>query len=210
MFHKLENIYGDVFEKSLIDDIKNIGINFVAKKGDILIDYGSYIKNTPLLLSGALKVLREDEDGREILLYFIEKGDTCAFSLSCCIGNKKSKIKVIAIEDSEIVFLPIQKIEKWLCKYHTWRNFVFNSYNSKMNEMLQAIDALAFMKMDERLYKLLTDKVKIMGNTILYNTHKEIAESLNTSRVVVSRLLKKLEKEGKLKLYRNKIKVLYG
>ena len=112
------------------------------------------------------------------------------------MGNKKSEIKAVVVEDAEIMLIPVQKMEEWICKYQTWKNFVFESYNIRLEEMLETIDTLAFMKMDERLYKFLTDKVKLIGSTQIENTHQEIAYNLNTSRVVISRLLKKLEKEG--------------
>ena len=124
------------------------------------------------------------------------------------LNSSKSKVRGIAEKDSEVVFIPIDKLEEWLVKYKSWRNFVIDSYNIRLSEMLDAIDTLAFMKMDQRLYKYLTDKVKIMRDPTLNTTHQKIAQDLNTSRVVVSRLLKQLENEGKIKLHRNKIEVL--
>jgi len=208
ILNKLKENYGFLFEEELIEEIAESGFHQCMKRGEKLLEYGSYIKNMPLLLEGSIKIVREDEDGGELLLYFIERGDTCAFSLTCCMGNKKSEIKAVVVEDAEIILIPVAKMEEWLCKYQTWKNFVFESYNMRLEEMLQTIDTLAFMRMDERLYKFLTDKVKLIGNTTISNTHQEIAYNLHTSRVVVSRLLKKLEKEGKIKLYRNKIEVL--
>lgn len=208
MLQKLTDNYGFLFEEKLIEEIAEVGTYLSIERGKKLMEYGSYIKNMPLVLSGSVKIVREDEDKGELLLYFIEKGDTCAFSLSCCMGNKKSEIKAVVVEDAEIMLIPVQKMEEWICKYQTWKNFVFESYNIRLEEMLETIDTLAFMKMDERLYKFLTDKVKLIGSTQIENTHQEIAYNLNTSRVVVSRLLKKLEKEGKIKLFRNKIEVI--
>lgn len=208
MLQKLKNNYGFLFEEELIAEIAKVGSFQSMKRGEQLMGYGSYIKNMPLLLEGAIKVVRQDKEEGELLLYFLEKGDTCAFSLTCCMGNKKSEIKAVVVEDAEIVLIPVQKMEEWLCKYQTWKNFVFESYTLRLEEMLETIDTLAFMKMDERLFKFLTDKVKLIGSTTIENTHREIANNLNTSRVVVSRLLKKLEKEGQIKLFRNKIEVL--
>ncbi len=208
MLEKLKDNYGFLFEEKLIEEIAEVGSFQSLKRGEKLIEYGSYIKTMPLVLKGSIKIVREDEDGGELLLYFIEKGDTCAFSLTCCIGNKKSEVKAVVVEDTEVMLIPVQKMEEWICKYQTWKNFVFESYNIRLEEMLETIDTLAFMKMDERLYKFLTDKVKLIGSTFIENTHQEIAYNLNTSRVVISRLLKKLEKEGKINLFRNKIEVL--
>lgn len=208
MIQQLKDSYGFLFEEKLLEEIASVASFQSMKRGEKLMEYGSYIKNMPLVLNGSIKIVREDEDGGELLLYFIEKGDTCAFSLTCCMGNKKSEIKAVVVEDAEMMLIPVQKMEEWVCKYQTWKNFVFESYNLRLEEMLETIDTLAFMKMDERLYKFLTDKVKLIGSTFIENTHQEIAQNLHTSRVVVSRLLKKLENEGKIKLFRSKIEVL--
>jgi CRP/FNR family transcriptional regulator len=129
-------------------------------------------------------------------------------TLTCCMGQAKSRIRAIAETDGSLLMIPVEKMEDWLTKYKTWRNFVFDSYNVRLMEMLEAIDTLAFMNLDERLYKYLTDKAKVIGNTEIQNTHQEIAYEMHTSRVVISRLLKALEIEGKIKLNRNKIEIL--
>ena len=162
----------------------------------------------PLLLSGAIKVLREDQDGNELLLYFLERGTTCAMTLTCCMGNSRSEIRAIAELDTTLIMVPIQKMEEWTGKYKSWRNFVLASYHTRLMEMLETIDSIAFMNMDERLVKYLRDKQKIGGEPVINSTHQEIAYELNTSRVVVSRLLKKLENLGKIKLNRNSINIL--
>ncbi len=200
--------YGYIFEEALIDEIVKVAKFKEFKADDYLIEIGDYIKSMPLLLHGAIKILREDENGDELLLYFLERGDTCAMTLTCCMGQAKSRIRAIAETDGSLIMIPIEKMEDWLTKYKTWRNFVFDSYNVRLMEMLEAIDTLAFMKLDERLYKYLTDKAKVIGNTEIHNTHQEIAYEMHTSRVVISRLLKALEIEGKIKLHRNKIEIL--
>lgn len=208
MIEQLKESYGFLFEEELITEITKVGLTKSLKRGETLMEIGSSIRYMPLLFKGSIKVVREDSDGNELLLYFLETGDTCAFSLSCCIGNKKSEIKAIIVEDAEMILIPVQKMEEWICKYKTWKNFVFESYNIRLEEMLETIDTLAFMKMDQRLYKFLTDKVKLIGSTNIENTHQQIAHNLNTSRVVISRLLKQLENEKKIKLHRNRIEVL--
>ncbi len=205
---RLKEAYGFIFEEELLKEIAESAKYQKFKADDYLIEIGDYIKNMPLLLHGAIKILREDTEGDELLLYFLERGDTCAMTLTCCLGKSKSKIRAIAETDGEMLMIPIHKMEEWLTKYKTWRNFVFESYNIRLNEMLEAIDTLAFMNMDERLYKYLTDKAKVLGNPEINNTHQEIANELHTSRVVVSRLLKSLENNHKIKLHRNKIEVL--
>lgn len=162
----------------------------------------------PLLVLGAVKVLREDKDGDELLLYFLERGETCAMTLTCCMGQTKSKIRAIAETDTELIMVPIQKMEEWAGKYKTWREFVFESYHNRLMEVLDTIDNIAFHNMDERLLKYLKDKVKVTKSNTIQNTHQEIAYELHTSRVVVSRLLKKLEKIGVVELSRNSINLL--
>lgn len=200
--------YGGIFEKGLLEEISNTAKIIAFKEGDALINTGQYIKSMPLLIDGVIKIMREDFDAGELLLYFLEKGDTCSMTLSCCIGEKKSEIKAIAETDGLVAMLPIQKMEEWLSRYHSWRSFVFQSYNNRFQELLNTIDNIAFMKMDERLYSYLLEKSKLSNSKTIEKTHQEIANELNSSRVVISRLLKVLEKEGKILLSRNSIQLL--
>lgn len=208
MREKLDNYFSFVFEKELLDEIEQVGTYKKLRENELLVDLGDQMKGVPLLLEGAIKIVREDKNGEEILLYFLEKGDTCASSFSSAISNGKCGIRAIAEKESELIFLPKEKLDEWLVKYKSWRNFVIDSYNIRLNEMMETIDTLAFMRMDERLYKYLTDKAQIMRETTLNTTHQDIAYDMHTSRVVISRLLKQLENEGKIKLHRNKIEIL--
>lgn len=205
---KLTSYFNVVFEKELVDEIINVGIYKEVKKNELLLDLGDKFDKIPLILSGAIKISHEDSNGDEIVLYYLEHGDTCTITFGSGLHNSKSEIRGIAEMDSEIIFIPLEKLDEWLVKYKSWRIFVIDSYNTRLSEMIEAIDTLAFMKMDERLFKYLSDKVKVMGDTTLKTTHQEIAQDLNTSRVVISRLLKQLENEQKIKLFRNKIEVL--
>ena len=202
MIDLLQKTYGHIFEKELIDEISRVSVLKDFKEGDVLIDFGDYIKKMPLLISGAIKIMREDLDEGEMLLYFLEKGDTCAMTMACCIGDTKSEIRAVAENDGQIIMIPVNKMEEWLGKYKSWRNYVFSSYNNRLKEMLSAIDNLAFMNMDERIFSYLLDKAKINNSNQILSTHQDIAYDLNTSRVVISRLLKALEKKGKIKLHR--------
>lgn len=204
----LQKTYGHIFEKELIDEIVQVSVHKDFKEGDVLIDFGDYIKKMPLLISGAIKIMREDLDEGEMLLYFLEKGDTCAMTMACCIGDPKSEIRAVAENDGQIIMIPVNKMEEWLGKYRSWRNYVFSSYNNRLKEMLSAIDNLAFMNMDERLISYLFDKAKINNSNRILSTHQDIAYDLNTSRVVISRLLKALEKKGKIKLHRAYIELM--
>ena len=205
---KLNEYYKVVFEKELIDEIVKVGTYKRIKENELLLDIGDNFNNIPLMLTGAIKISRENKNGDEIVLYFLERGDTCTITFGSGLQSSKSKVRGVAEKPSEVIFIPIEKLEEWMVKYKSWRSFVIDSYNIRLNEMLEAIDTLAFLKMDQRLFKYLIDKVQIMRSTELNTTHQEIAIDLNTSRVVVSRLLKQLENEGKIKLFRNKIEVL--
>ena len=203
----ISSLYGELFEADLLAEISTCGIVKSVPKEELLIDIGSYIKHMPLLIHGAIKIIRVDNDGNELLLYFLEKGDTCAMTMTCCMGQSRSEIRAIAEVDTELILLPIEKMEEWL-KYKTWRDFVFESYNSRLYEMLDAIDTLAFMNMDDRLLKYLRNKVIISKSNELRISHQDIAYELNTSRVVISRLLRRFEKENKIKIYRSRVEVL--
>lgn len=205
----LNENYGYIFEEKLIDEIAQVATIKEFNEGDILIDFNDYIKKMPLLISGAIKILREDFDEGEILLYFIEKGETCAMTMACCLGETKSEIRAVAENKGKVVMIPINYMEEWLGKYKSWRGFVFSSYNNRLKEMLSAIDSLAFLNMDKRLLNYLLEKSKINGSKEIRNTHQEIANDLHTSRVVISRLLKALENGGKIKLHRASIELIF-
>lgn len=197
-----------LFDSDLIDKIADVAFLKKFQKADIIIDIGQDLNYIPLLINGNIKVLREDNHGDELLLYVLESGDTCAMSLTCCMVKSVSKIRAIADEDATVIMIPIENMKLWFNTNESWRNFILQSYQVRFDEMLETIDTLAFMKMDERLFKYLTDQVKLSASTNLEITHQEIAEDLHTSRVVVSRLLKQLERENKIELGRNKISVL--
>jgi len=208
MFKELTEHYGHIFEEELLKEINEVGVLKDVSEGEKLVEIGQYIKSMPLLVSGVIKVLREDKEGNELLLYFLQDGDTCAMTMVCCVGQKQSEVRVVAETDTKVIMIPIQKMEEWLSSYQSWRNFVLTTYHTRLNELLDTVDSIAFLKMDERLLKYLKDKIRVTDSKTIYSTHKEIAYDLNTSRVVVSRLLKKLENMGKLELHRNYISII--
>lgn len=205
---QLTEAFGYLFEPELINEIDKVGIWQSAPSQSTFIDVGQPVPGMPLLMEGSLKIMREDEKGDELLLYYIESGDTCAMTLTCCMGNSISQIRAIVEEDARLVMIPVEKMEQWIVDFRSWRSFVLNSYNNRLNELLSAIDSLAFKKLDERLWNYLVDKVKVTSSTDLHITHNEIAYELNSSRVVISRLLKQLENQGKIKMNRNSLEVL--
>ena len=208
MIQELKARYGRQFEDALINEIEQVGTYREVPAGFKLMEIGDYIKGIPLLLSGAIKILREDDEGDELLLYYLEPGDTCSMTLTCCMGDARSEIRAIAETDAKLIMIPVRKMEEWTAKYRSWRNFVFDSYHNRLNELFSTLDSIAFRNLDERLVQYLKEKARITNNKNLYNTHQEIAYELHTSRVVISRLLKKLELMGKISLHRNHIEIL--
>ena len=208
MKHELKESYGYLFEDELINDIDKVGFLKEFKENSEIIKYGQYTKGIPLIISGTIKVLRRNQNGDELVLYFLEKGESCTMTMNCCLGQKKSEIRAIAETDVKIISIPVEKTKDWLQKYRTWMAFVFESYNNRFEEMINAIDNLSFSNMNVRLMKYIKDQVIIQKSTTLTISHKEIAQDLNTSRVVVSRLLKSIENNGKIELGRKKILVL--
>ena len=204
----LQEKYNHILDENLINEIFKIGLFKSFKKDDIIIDIGQKLQYIPLLLSGHIKILREDNDGNELLIYFLEAGETCTMSLTCCMGTSKSKIRAVAEKDSSLLMIPVENMRTWFHNNESWRMFILESYQTRFDEMLEAIDNLAFMKMDERLYKYLINQTVLHDSKNLFVKHQDIAEDLHTSRVVISRILKQLENENKIKLSRNKIEVL--
>jgi CRP/FNR family transcriptional regulator len=196
-----------VFEEDLILEICRFSQLKRMDEGVMLMDIGQTITHMPLIVSGSIKVLTEDKDENELLLYYLELGDTCAMTLNCCSRSAKSNIRAVTEAPSEVLFIPVAKMEEWMVKYASWRNFVLESYNTRLQEMLAAIDSLAFDDLEKRLYKYLQDKVIISKNPVLNITQNEIANDLNSSRVVISRLLKKLHLDHKINYGRNQIEV---
>lgn len=208
MIETLRDNYGTLFEEALIKEINEVGTLIEIEAGVTFMEIGSYVKGMPLILSGAIKVLREDERGDELLLYYLEKGETCSMTLSCCMGMTKSEIRAIAETNTVLIMIPIRKMEEWTSKYKSWRNFVFNSYHFRFNEMLNTLDSIAFSNMDKRLLEYLKKKSQINNTLRLESTHQQIAFDLHSSRVVISRLLKKLENKGCIELHRNYIRII--
>jgi CRP/FNR family transcriptional regulator len=207
-YDKLHQRFEFLFEPELLNEMCKYGNLRVFKPDDEIIDIGMVISHMPLVISGSIKVMTEDKDGDELLLYYLELGDTCAVTLNCCTKKAKSTIRAVTETDAELLFVPVDKMEEWMIKYKSWRNYVLDSYNVRLNEMVAAIDNIVFNSMEERLTKYINDKAWIAKNATLNLTHQDIAKDLHSSRVVISRLMKKLEKNGVIRQYRNKVVVL--
>jgi CRP/FNR family transcriptional regulator len=196
------------FEPRLLEEIQAIGGYKKIQTGEEIIRPGMYIRSIPILLSGSLKIMRQDDKGNETFLYFLTKGETCAMSLTCCSSNRPSSVRAVAEEPTEMLVIPVEKMDLWMNQYPSWKSFVFQTYQKRFDDLLEAVDSLAFRRMDERLWRLLKKKASLQEKRYVYSTHQELAEELSTSREVVTRLLKKLEGLGKIKTHRNRIELM--
>lgn len=200
--------FKSLFEPGLVEAIdKNARLTFV-KADDTILDVGQVVRFMPIILSGTVKVSRIDDNGKELLLYYVNPNESCAMTFTCCMQNHPSEIKAVAEEDVTFLAVPIQLMDEWLVKFPTWKSFVMKTIRARFNEMLGVIDQIAFNKLDERLVHYLKEKSRVTGSTLINLSHEQIASELATTRVVISRLLKALENDKKLLLYRNQIKLL--
>lgn len=202
--------FNSTFEPALLKEIQQFGESKTFAEGDIIMDYGKYIRMMPIIVNGTIKVFRKDETGNEILLYYLSTNESCSMAYSCCMEAKKSEVKAIAEDDVELIMIPHVKLEEWLCKYPGWKSYIMRSFNERFLELLKSIESIAFHKLDERLIAYLKEKQRHTGSSVIKVSHNLIADDLHTSRVVVSRLLKQLENDKKIILYRNEIKLLTG
>ncbi len=189
----------------LVEKLYQNGVKKTYREGDIVLDENSSIRSIPIVTKGMLKVIRTEEDGREILLYYIRAGESCIMSFLGGMHNEKSIVKAEVEEDTEILFLPVDKVSLFIKEYPEWLDYIFRLYHKRFEELLDIVNAIAFKKVDERLLNLLMKKSEILDTKTLIITHEQLANELGTARVVVSRLLKQLEDSGKLRLGRNKI-----
>ena len=181
------------------------GVAKTFKEGDVILSENAYIRAIPIVTSGSIRVMRTDEDGRELLLYYIKAGESCIMSFLGGMHHDTSKVKAIAEEETEILFIPIEKVSQLIKEYPEWLDYIFRLYHKRFEELLEVVNAIAFKKTDERLLNFITRKCELNQSKTLNLTHEQIANELGTARVVVSRLLKQMEDEGLVKLGRNKI-----
>lgn len=205
---KIPRHFDDLFEPELLRELASKASSVHLKAGESFLQAGEMVKVMPILLSGVLKVSRVEEDGRELFLYHINPDESCAMSFTCCMEQHPSEIRAVAEEDSEMLTIPMEAMDEWLVKYPSWKNFVMRTIRNRFNELLRTIDLIAFQNLDQRLIVYLKDKSTALDSSLINLSHEQIATELATSRVVVSRLLKKLERDGKVLLYRNQIKLL--
>ena len=202
--------FDSTFEPALVKEMHQFGEIKYFKEGDLIMNYGKYIRMMPIIIKGTIKVLRMDENGNEILLYYLSNNESCSMAYSCCVEAKKSEVKAIAEDDVELIAIPHIKLDEWLCKYPSWKNYIMRSFNERFLELLKSIESIAFHKLDERLVAYLKEKQRLSGSSVIKASHYLIADELATSRVVISRLLKQLENDKRVILYRNEIKLING
>ncbi len=204
----LKDHMGYILEEGLLEEMAQVAKVRETATDEIVVNVGDHLQMIPIVIEGSIKISRENDNGEELLLYYIEGGDTCAMSLQCCTRKIDSQIKATSMEPSLLLMFPAENMEHWMDQYKSWRQYILNSYHSRMIELMESIDAIAFMNLDQRLLKYLSDQAKILGSVEINHTHQQVADDLHSSRVVISRLLKQLETKGEIKLHRNKIILL--
>ena len=192
-------------EKDLINELSGVSKLQSLDVGESIVDEGEYIKAFPIVIAGTIRVVRLAEDGNELLLYFLKQGEICAMALTCCMGLQKSNIRMTAEEESIIILVPVDNPEKWMSDYRTWKEFMMYSIRKRFDELLDTIDSIAFMRLDERLIRFFEERYSSTGKTVFSGTHYDIAIQLNTSREIISRLLRKLVQKNLVVTERNSV-----
>jgi CRP/FNR family transcriptional regulator len=200
--------FSSVFESELLAELEKKSMIMQVKAGEIMLNPGQTIRAVPLVLSGIFKVSRINEEGQELLLYYVKEGESCAMTFTCCMMAHASVIRGSAEEDSELLCIPVDLMDEWMMKYRTWKRYVMTTILNRFTEVLRSIDEVAFKKLDDRLVNYLKEKSKATGSPLINLSHQQIADELGTNRVVISRLLKRLELDKKLLLYRNQIRLM--
>ena len=200
--------FKSLFEPELVKALDKNARLVEVKAGETILEIGQTVRTMPIILSGTVKVSRIDEDGKELLLYYVNPNESCAMTFTCCMQQYPSEVQAVAEEDVQMLTIPINFMDEWLVKYPTWKSFVMKTIRNRFHEMLNVFDQIAFQKLDERLVYYLKEKSKVTGSTLINLSHEQIASELATTRVVISRLLKALENDKKVLLYRNQIKLL--
>lgn len=208
ILHHLSDIFPLLATAEVSDKIIQNGTLKYVEAGKEILSIGTKIHTIPLICEGCLKVVREDEDGNELLLYYLFPGDTCAMSLMCCSAGQNSSVRVSAEDDTTLIAIDAFVLEDWTNRFPAWKNFVLSVQRQRFEDLLNVIDNIAFKHLDQRLENYIEAYAVREKSSTLSITHQEIARDLNSSREVISRLLKQLEKTGKIKLSRNQIELV--
>lgn len=208
MIVALKNLFGEIFEEALLEEITRVGTLREVPADFELMDIGEPIKGVPLMLNGAIKISREDINGDELLLYYLEEGDSCTMTMAWEMGQQKSQIRAVTELPSQLIMVPLSAVEDWSSRFPSWRKFIFQSYHKRMEELLATVDSIAFDQLEKRLWAYLVEKKRVTKVSTLSITHQTIAQEMHSSRVVISRLLKRLEVDQKIRLHRNAIELI--
>lgn len=208
MIVTLKNLFGKIFEEALLEEITRVGTLKEVPADFELMDIGEPIKGVPLMLSGAIKISREDINGDELLLYYLEEGDSCTMTMAWEMGQQKSQIRAVTELPSQLIMVPLNAVEDWSARFPSWRKFIFQNYHKRMEELLATVDSIAFDQLEKRLWAYLVEKKRVTKMNTLSITHQTIAQEMHSSRVVISRLLKRLEVDQKIRLHRNAIELI--
>lgn len=193
------------FSPALLQEMEEVGTRKTMTAGSLVLRENSYIHSIFILVSGSVRIMRTEEEGREILLYYLKPGQSCITSFLSGMHEDTCKVRAMVEEDAEILFIPINKAKEWITAYPEWANFIFKLYHIRFEELLTVINAIAFEQLDDRIMTLLKKKQEVYQANDFNITHQQIAEELGTTREVISRLLKQLEKKGKILLGRNRV-----
>ena len=198
----------NLFNTLLREDVASHALIKEYEAGSTILSEEAYIKSIPIVLKGSIKVMRSDQEGRELLLYFIRPRESCIMSFLGALHNEKSKVKAVAEENTTLLLIPPDKSAEWISKYPEWADFMFKLYHRRFEELLTVVNSMAFDKLDQRLERLLKQKADVHKSTLIQSTHQQLADELGTTREVISRLLKQMENQGTLSLGRNKIQLI--
>ncbi len=204
--HQIQSIF-PTFEPELQQSLLADSIIKEFKSGDEIIRTGQAVNSAVLVLNGRLKIYRQDDEGAEYFMYYLNGGQACAVSLSCAARRVASEVSAIAVDDSTLVFLPLTSMNEWMRTYRSWYEYVIATYRDRFEELLTVLDNVAFRSMDERLELYMKKQFQSCGCKDIPTNHQTIANDLNSSREVISRLLKKMEQRGILVLHRNHIEL---
>jgi CRP/FNR family transcriptional regulator, anaerobic regulatory protein len=195
-------------EPGLLEELAQVAEIREFPAGETLMRQGQYFRSTMIILKGLVKIYREDEEGNEFFMYHLGPGKACALSMICALKQEQSEILAKAVTDTEVLSIPLKKMDEWMTRYKSWSQYVLGSYRERFEELLETIDHVAFRNMDERIIFYLKKHRETLKTDTIPVTHSEIAQELNSSREVITRLLKKLAERGLIRIHRNSIEIL--
>ena len=200
--------YFPSLEKGLIEELSKVGDVKTLAAGEVLIRTGQNIRSAMLVLGGLIKIYREDDQGNEFFIYHLDAGKACAISLACALGKETSGLMAKAVTDATVLSIPLHKVDEWMGKYKSWAQFAVSTYRERFDELLQTIDHIAFRNMDERLVFYLKRHQEKLNTNVLTLSYTQVAQELNSSREVISRLMKKLSERGIVKIQGSQVELV--